>query len=83
MEGPDGVEVGLIWGVAKFGKCGYKSLCFRRLAPVVVLQVTQMRQDVDGYGPGMIWDMYHVDFFLGSYSETQCLSGQVSLFWFL
>lgn len=52
VEGPDGVEVALIWGVAKFGKCSQKSLCFRGLAPVVALQVAQMCHGVDGYGQG-------------------------------
>ena len=52
MEGPDGVEVALIWGFAKLGKCGQKSLRFRGLAPAIVLQVAQMCHDVDGYGRG-------------------------------
>ena len=50
MEGPDGVEVALIRGVAKFGKRNQKSLCFRRLAGVVALQIAQMSHDVDGCG---------------------------------
>ena len=67
VEGPDGVEVGFIWGVTKFGKCSHESLCLWRLAPVVVLQVKQMCHDVDGCGQGPTRNRHHVNFFLCAY----------------
>ena len=68
MEGPDGVEVGLVWGVTEFGKCSHKPLCLWRLAPVVVFQIEQMRHDVDGYGWGTTRNRHRLNFFLCGYS---------------